>query len=52
VEATLVKLEEAANSTENLLPRILACVEAHATVGEISNRLRKVWGEYREAMTV
>lgn len=51
-ETTLVKLEEAARGTENLLPRILDCVEAHVTVGEISHRLRRVWGEYREAVTV
>ncbi len=38
--------------TDNLLPHILACVEALATVGEISHRLRRVWGEYREAVTV
>ncbi len=51
-EISLVKLEEAARGTENLLPRILACVEAFVTVGEISHRLRRVWGEYREAVTV
>ena len=51
-ETTLVRLEEAARGTENVLPRILECVEAYATVGEISNRLRSVWGEYREAVTV
>jgi len=51
-ETTLVRLEEAARGTENVLPRILDCVEAQATVGEISNRLRTVWGEYREAVTV
>lgn len=51
-EASLSKLEEAARGTENILPRILDCVEAFATVGEISNRLRGVWGEYREAVTV
>ncbi len=51
-EAALVKLEEAARGSENVLPRILECVEASATVGEISNRLRRVWGEYREAVTV
>ncbi len=51
-ENTLVKLEEAARGTENLLPRILECVESYVTVGEISHRLRKVWGEYREAVTV
>jgi len=51
-ENSLVKLEEAAKGDENLLPRILDCVENHVTVGEISHRLRKVWGEYREAVTV
>jgi len=51
-EATLVRLEEAASGGENVLPRILDCVEAYVTVGEISNRLRKVWGEYREAVTM
>src|SRR5215210_2252221 len=52
VEVALLKLEEAARGTENLLPRILDCVEAYATVGEISHRLRRVWGEYREALTM
>jgi methylmalonyl-CoA mutase, N-terminal domain len=51
-EVALTLLEDAARSTENLLPRILDCVESLATVGEISNRLRHVWGEYREAVTV
>ncbi|HEX8847604.1 MAG TPA: methylmalonyl-CoA mutase family protein [Pyrinomonadaceae bacterium] len=51
-ETALVRLEEAARGTENILPRILACVEAGVTVGEISHRLRRVWGEYREAVTV
>ncbi|MFH4233481.1 methylmalonyl-CoA mutase family protein, partial [Acinetobacter baumannii] len=35
-EAALAALEEAARTSENLLPRILDCVEAYATVGEIS----------------
>ncbi len=52
VESALDRLEQDARGTENLLPRILDCVEAYATVGEISNRLRGVWGEYREAATV
>ncbi|HEY3581013.1 MAG TPA: methylmalonyl-CoA mutase family protein, partial [Pyrinomonadaceae bacterium] len=47
-ESALDKLEQAATTTENLLPHILECVESYATVGEISNRLRRVWGEYRE----
>ena len=52
VDSSLRKLEEAAQGTENVLPRILDCVEAFATVGEISNRLRGVWGEYHEAVTL
>jgi methylmalonyl-CoA mutase N-terminal domain/subunit len=48
----LNKLEQAAGTNENLLPHILECVEAYATVGEISNILRRVWGEYRETSTV
>lgn len=51
-ETALVQLEDAARGTENVLPRILACVEAFVTVGEISHRLRRVWGEYQEAVTV
>jgi methylmalonyl-CoA mutase, N-terminal domain len=48
----LKRLDQAAKTTENLLPYILACVEAYATVGEISNSLRRVWGEYRETSTI
>ncbi len=48
VEQQLKRLADAANTTENLLPIILDCVEAYASVGEISNTLRSVWGEYRE----
>ncbi len=44
----LSALEKAARSSENLMPHILACSEAYATVGEISDRLRTVFGEYRE----
>jgi methylmalonyl-CoA mutase N-terminal domain/subunit len=51
-ENALTSLEQAARSDENLLPYILECVESYATVGEISNRLRKVWGEYKEVSTV
>jgi methylmalonyl-CoA mutase N-terminal domain/subunit len=52
VEKALARLEEGARGSENLLPKILECVETYATVGEISNRLRSVWGEYREAATI
>ena len=52
VQAALRKVEEAARGTENLLPPLLAAVEAYATVGEISDTLRGVFGEYREAVVV
>ena len=42
-------LEQAARSNDNLMPHILSCAEAHASVGEISDRLRGVFGEYRES---
>jgi methylmalonyl-CoA mutase N-terminal domain/subunit len=52
VSAALEKLQQAAGTSDNLLPRILECVEAYATVGEISDSLRRVWGEYRETSIV
>jgi methylmalonyl-CoA mutase N-terminal domain/subunit len=51
-DRALAQLEEAARGTENVLPRILNCVEAYVTVGEIGHRLRDVWVEYRETATV
>src|SRR5271169_5256482 len=44
----LHKLEEAARGQENLIPLILAAADAYATLGEISDRFRSVFGEYRE----
>lgn len=44
---TLRVLENAARGNENLMPHILRCVESYATVGEISDVLRGVFGEYR-----
>jgi len=52
VERAMSQLAEAAAGDQNLLPKILECVEAYVTVGEISHALRTVWGEYREAVTV
>ncbi len=45
VGAALAALEDAARGSANLLPRILAAVEANATLGEISDTLRRVFGE-------
>lgn len=47
--AALEHLEAAARGTENLLPHIMSCCLALLTVGEISDRLRSVFGEYRES---
>ena len=41
-----------AKGTENLMPLILAAVKAHATLGEISDAMRDVFGEYRETVVV
>ena len=49
---SLQQLSDAAKSGANLMPYILAAVEALATVGEIADTLRAVFGEYREAVTV
>ncbi len=46
-DAAVAALTGAATGTENVLPRILACVEARVTLGEISDALRDVWGEHR-----
>ena len=50
--AALHGVEEAAQSGVNLMPRILGAVEAYATVGEIADVLRRVFGEYRESVVV
>ncbi len=51
-QSALAELQRRASSTENLLPAILAAVEAHATVGEISDTLRRVFGEYQESVVI
>ncbi len=50
--AALDRLEAAARGSDNLLPPMIEAVKAYATVGEISNRLRAVWGEHRELITI
>jgi methylmalonyl-CoA mutase N-terminal domain/subunit len=50
--AALDHLEVVARGTDNIMPAIIAAVKAHATLGEISDRLRAVWGEHRELVTV
>ena len=50
--AALDRLEAAARGTDNIVPAMIEAVKAQATLGEISDRLRDVWGEYREVVTV
>ncbi len=51
VQLVLDSLKEAAQTDKNLIPFILEAVESYATVGEISDALREVFGEYRENLT-
>ncbi len=46
VDAALEQLKKGAEGTENLMPLILAAVETYATLGEIADTLRNVFGEY------
>jgi len=50
--AALGRVEAAARTGDNLMPHIVSAVEAYATVGEISDALRKVFGEYKETVVI
>ena len=50
--ATMARLEDAARGDSNLMEPIIEAVAAYATVGEIADRLRSVWGVHRELITV
>jgi methylmalonyl-CoA mutase N-terminal domain/subunit len=51
-KAALAELQRCAGTPENLLPAILAAVEAYATIGEISDAMRQVYGEYQESVVI
>jgi methylmalonyl-CoA mutase N-terminal domain/subunit len=51
-QSALAELQRRAATTENLLPAILAAVESYATIGEISDALRRVFGEYQESVVI
>ena len=46
VEEALLKVKEAASGGDNLVPPVIDAVESYATLGEISDALREVFGEY------
>jgi methylmalonyl-CoA mutase N-terminal domain/subunit len=50
--AAIAEVEARARSGANLMPAISAAVEAFATVGEISDALRRVFGEYQESVVL
>ncbi|HKD84502.1 MAG TPA: methylmalonyl-CoA mutase family protein [Terriglobales bacterium] len=50
--AAITKIEDTARSSQNLMPVIVDAVEANATVGEISDAMRQVYGEYRETVVI
>jgi methylmalonyl-CoA mutase N-terminal domain/subunit len=53
VHATALRMvEDAARDGGNLMPKILGAVESYATVGEIANVLRGVFGEFRETVVI
>src|SRR5712671_1417646 len=51
-QAAVAELERRAATSENLMPAILGAVEASATVGEISDTLRRTFGEYQESVVI
>ncbi len=51
VQSALAAVKRAARSEDNLVPAILSAVKAYSTVGEISDVLREVLGEYKEAIS-
>ena len=52
VKLKLSALKKAAEGNENLIPFILEAVRTYASIGEISNTLRDVFGEYKEQVTI
>jgi methylmalonyl-CoA mutase N-terminal domain/subunit len=52
VREAIRRMEDAAKGSDNLMPHILAAVEAYTTVGEISDAFRRVHGLYQEAVTI
>jgi methylmalonyl-CoA mutase N-terminal domain/subunit len=52
VNNRLAELRGAAEGTDNLMPFIVLAVRAYASIGEICNTLRSVFGEYREHTTI
>ena len=53
VKETLILLKQAAeNPDKNVMPFILDCVKSYATLGEICDQLRDVFGEYKDSIKI
>ncbi len=52
VVSALEKLKNCAQGTDNLMPHIIAAVRCYASLGEICDTLREVFGEYRAVSTL
>ncbi len=52
VQRSLDALRAAARTKDNLVPLIFAAVKSYATLGEISDALREIWGEHRETVVL
>jgi methylmalonyl-CoA mutase N-terminal domain/subunit len=52
VQRSLDGLRQAARGRDNTMPPLLECVRAYATVGEMCDALREVWGEYEEVPVI
>jgi methylmalonyl-CoA mutase N-terminal domain/subunit len=51
-ESALQSVEDAARNGANLMPHIIHAVESYCTVGEISDAMRRVFGEYQETVVI
>jgi methylmalonyl-CoA mutase N-terminal domain/subunit len=51
VKSSLRDLKKAAGDEKNLMPSILKCVKTYATLGEIIDSLKEIYGEYQEPVT-
>jgi methylmalonyl-CoA mutase N-terminal domain/subunit len=50
--SAMLGIEDAALQGDNLMPSIIKAVESNCTVGEISDAMRKIFGEYKEVMVI
>ena len=48
----LASLRQTAAGTGNTMEPLLECVRAYATIGEMCDALREVWGEYEEVPSI